>query len=344
MLPYRRDLRFKEIALINFWSGISRVLIVFILALMGFGYWSLVVGMVYVKLFITIAVLIVNGIPSAGFGFDMRVVKKIIRFGSSATGANILFVIFSTADEVLIGKFLGVQVLGYYTMAFYLMDMPLMKFNEIVKPVLESYFSKIRDNSEKLKTTFLNVTKAALWLIFPVLIGIALVANELVPVVFGEKWTPMVVPLIFLSAAGLFRAFTDHIPPLFLALGKPDMTFKINLAATIILPVSFYIAITNFGFNGILWAWVLVYPFISLIILMGLEKLTVITKWMYIKNLKLPIMCVIPMAISVYLVGNYFDGIVENYYLLFIKIITGILSYALFRTSYSKMIFLKLLN
>ena len=233
-------------------------------------------------------------------------------------------------DDILIGKFLGVEILGYYIMAFYLMDMPLAKFNDLAKPVLLSYLSKIRSHDKKLKEIFLGVSKAALWLIFPILAGIALVANEIVPVVFGDKWMPMVIPLIFLCIAGLFRAFTDHIPQLFFAMGNPQMSLKINFITAIILPMGFYIGVTNYELKGILWAWLLVYPFVCYLILGGLEKLTGITKWMYIKNLKVPFLCTIIMAMSVVCIDLLVEEYLNVYLLLVVKILIGFIVYSAF--------------
>ena len=323
----RREMRFKPLAIINFWSGTSRVILVYILAVLDFGFWALVIGAIYVEVFMVISLTVLKGLP-AGFGWDNEIAKKIWKFGLAATGANVLYIIFSTADDVLIGKFLGTEILGYYFMAFYLMDMPLAKFNNLARPVLLSYLSKIRSYDEKLKSIFLDISKAALWLIFPVLVGMALVAYELVPVVFGEKWTPMVIPLIFLCIAGLFRAFTDHIPSLFFALGKPQMSFKINVVTAILLPLAFFVGVSYNGLDGILWAWVLAYPIVCFMILRGLSKLTIITEWMYVKNLKIPVICTILMALAVTIVHVTLQNMVSDYILLGAKILSGVIVYA----------------
>ena len=327
MAQLRRELKFKSIALMKLWVGISRVILVYLLALYDYGYWALVAGVCYNQIALTIWLFFLKGLPP-GIAWDKKIIKEVVRFGAAATGAQVLHVVFSTADDVLIGKFLGAEALGYYFMAFYLMDMPLSKFNELTKPILFSYFSKIRSYDNKLKDIFLNVTKSSLWLIFPILTGMALVAEELVPVVFGEKWMPMVLPLIFLSLAGLFRAYTDYIPPLFVALGNPQMSFKINLVTVIILPLSFFIAVTNYGLTGILWAWIIVYPFVCFMIMRGLSQLTTITVMMYVKNLKVPFITTLFMVIGILTLDYFLPDDLATIYLLAIKVVTGALVYA----------------
>ncbi len=326
MAQLEREFKFKAISLMKLWVGISRVILVYILAVCDFGYWALVIGVCYNQIGLTIWLMCLKGLPP-GFGWDKDLIKRVINFGTAATGAEVLHVIFSTADDVLIGKFLGTEALGYYFMAFYIMDMPLAKFNELTRPILFSYFSKIRGYDDELKNIFLNVTKSGLWLIFPILAGMALVADELVLIVFGEKWMPMVIPLVFLSLAGLFRAYTDYIPPLFLALGRPQMELIINVITAIILPLSFLIGVINYGLQGVLWAWILVYPFVCFMRMRGLSQLTIITELMYLKNLKIPFVTTSVMAIGILSMELLIPDNLDIIVVLSMKVVTGILVY-----------------
>lgn len=324
----KRALEFKTISLVNTFVGITQVILVFILALNDFGLMSLVIGYTYKVVASTICFIFVGGgLP--GFGWSQNVIKSIIKFGSQATGANILFIIFSTADEVIIGKFLGVDILGYYSMAFYLMSMPSNKIADIIKPLLLSYFSRIKSFKDKFVTIFLDITKFCAWIIFPILIGMSAVSNEFVLTVFGEKWAPMAWPLSVLCIAGLFRTLTDTIYSLIMAHGRPDIDFKINLVSAIIFPISFYFMIIEFGLNGALLVWIVIYPLIPYLNIRELKKLIGLKIRGYAVALIKPIIFTLAMYGVLYLFHVAFVNNLSQIYLLIIKVMLGMIIYSL---------------
>ncbi len=323
----KRELKFKTVGLINATVGVCQVILVYILAVLDFGFWAFVIGLNFRAITITVWECMLTGLPTR-FGLDIDVTKKILRFGMHATGANIFWVIFATSDNVLIGKFLGVEILGYYSMAFYLMEMPLSKLGEIFRPILLSYYSRIKEHSEKLNIIFLDIVKTTIWLLYPILLGLALISNELVPIVFGEKWLPMAFPLTILCVYGLARAIADIIHPLILSLGRPDIDFKINLLSVMIMPISFYFMINIYGMVGALMVWIVVYPLVPFLFVRAICMITGISKITFIKNLFVPLTLSAVMSASVILVRFLLLNSIDTIYLLLIEIITGVVVYS----------------
>ncbi len=279
----RRDLAFKTLGLMNLSAGISRGLLQLLLAILGYGYWALIIGMLYRDLFVTLWVIVARGIPRS-LHWDTAIVRSVVRYGLPATGSSLCWVIFTTADYAVVGTFFDMETLGYYAMAFYLTDLPMSKINQIIRPVLIPYFSKVREDLPQLRESFLAVARACSLIFFPLLLGLSIVAPEAVPIVLGDKWIALIVPLQVLCIVSLLRAFTDSVSPVFLALGKPEKNFIIHASTAAVMPITFYLLAKSAGMVGVYSAWLFVYPIISFLAVIILRDVIGISPRAFILN------------------------------------------------------------
>ena len=96
-----RELRFKELSLINMFANISQGMLILALALYGYGYWSLIIGIVYGHSIKTLLILYVQK-PLFSLSFDFTLYKEAVSFGVKAAGAVILWIVFTTVDDVVV--------------------------------------------------------------------------------------------------------------------------------------------------------------------------------------------------------------------------------------------------
>ncbi|MCB0344825.1 MAG: lipopolysaccharide biosynthesis protein [Bdellovibrionales bacterium] len=286
----RRDLQFKPVALIKLSIGILRSVVQLVLAYKGFGYWALVIGMLIREFGWLVCFSAIRGLPK-GFCWKPELFKRALAFGLPATGGHIFWIVFSTADEVVIGRLFGVETLGLYALAFMLIDMPLAKINEVVRPVIIPFFSRIKTDRNALERGFLKTVRGVCALVFPALLGLAVVAPDFVPLVLGETWEPMVVVLQVLCVVGLFRAFIDNAPPLLLALGLPKKELQIHFISALMFPPLFYLLGKVYGLFGVLGGWLIGLPVLAVVALTIAGKEIGMRPLDYIYNLKIPIIC-----------------------------------------------------
>lgn len=322
----QRELQFKPLALRRFCVGIGRSVLQLVLAIWGWGFWSLVIGIVVKEFIYALWVISYRGLPK-GLAWDTAVVRKIMRFGLPATASAIAWIVFNTSDKVIVGKLLGVEILGYYSLAFLLIDLPLSKINSVLRPILIPYFSRIQSHHNELREIFLRVVRGIAALSFPILLGLAVVAPEAVVVLLGEKWLPMVGPLGVLCVVGLLRAFADNVPPLLLALGHPGKEFVFNFASLVIMPPAFYLFGTYAGLDGVLAAWLLVYPVVIFLILRALRQAIDLDARAYSANLRAPVLCAALMTITTLAAGILIGPERSPLVLLLVKIAVGAITY-----------------
>ena len=224
--------------------------------------------------------------------FDKEIFKKILTYGFYATGATALWVIFSTSDNLIVGKLFGIETLGFYAMAYFISDLVFSKLNSFLSPVLTPYYSNIKDNKIELVSTFLKYNQLIVSIVFPVYIFIALCAEEITSVFLGAKWADLVYPLKFLALLGIIKSLNANVSLLFNAIGKPKYNFYTSLVCALVLPLSFYVLGKNFGLEGIFYTWLIIYPPLGPILqIVLIIKELKIKPAKYLLNILEPFMC-----------------------------------------------------
>jgi O-antigen/teichoic acid export membrane protein len=180
-------------------------------------------------------------------------------------GSRILNYISANADYLLIAKFLSATSLGLYTLAYHMAVFPLTQISTIITRVTFPTFSTIQDDNARLRVGYLKAIKYTSLITFPMLAGLAVVAPEFIPIVIGEKWMPMVLPLQILCIAGVLKSVGTQVGTILLSKGRSDIQFKWNIFATIVLPIAILVGVQH-GITGVATAITVVGSFLFLII------------------------------------------------------------------------------
>jgi O-antigen/teichoic acid export membrane protein len=88
-------------------------------------------------------------------------------------------------------------------------------------PVSTVVFARVRDSADRLRMTYLKALGVSYAVVSPVMILIVVTGPELIPLLFGDRWTAAVPPAQALAIAGIIvlGAMLDH--GLFYGLGRP---------------------------------------------------------------------------------------------------------------------------
>lgn len=200
----QRKLRFKLNAIINFISYFVYGLVGVVTALLGAGYWALVIAHIVQSIVKTVLLIIYekhNMIPK----FDFESFKELFFFGSGYTLATITNHIAVQIDNLVVGKYLGSSALGLYGRAYQLMIMPTNLFGQVLDKVLFPAMARIQEDSNQLTKSFRIGTTAVALFAIPVGIMITLLSTEIVLIIFGDKWIDLVPVLQVLSIGLVFR-------------------------------------------------------------------------------------------------------------------------------------------
>lgn len=135
---------------------------------------------------------------------------------------------------------------------------PPIKLNPIITRVLFPAFAKIQDDTEKLRVNFYKLLSVVGILNFPALLGLMVVSNNVVPLVFGEKWNGIIPVLQLLCIVGLLRAVGNPIGSLLMAKARVDISFKFNVFKTFLFIPAIFIGGHLAGAYGVTLGFLLV--------------------------------------------------------------------------------------
>ena len=230
----QKELRFNGLAKIEIATSIVNSAVAIVLAFSGFGVYSLIWGQL-ASTSTRVLMLFSTGWRNwrPGFHFSKRDLKGYLSFGLYQVGERTINYLNSNLDYLLIGSMLGAKSLGYYTLAYNLIIRPSSLINPVITKVAFPVFSRMQNETNRLKRGYLKVLQLLSTVNFPVMVGLAVVAPIAVPVIFGEQWLPSILLIQILTIVGLLRSTGNPVGSLLLSKGRADLGFKWNLALAI---------------------------------------------------------------------------------------------------------------
>jgi O-antigen/teichoic acid export membrane protein len=178
--------------------------------------------------------------------------------------ASILWYLYSNAAATtIIGKTLGKEVLGIYTVGFYLACLPMEKVSGIINSVAFPAFSSIQNDVQLAGSHFLKAVRIISFISFPVFFGISSTADEIVAIFLGPKWLAAALPIQLIALTVPLRMIRNLLSPAANGMGRTDITLRIEIVAVIAIPVAFW-AGSYHGLLGMCLVWVTVFPLVVL--------------------------------------------------------------------------------
>lgn len=244
---------FKTITKANVIGVLVSSAITIVMALSGYGVWSLVVNMVILEFVQTAFLWIFNKwIPS--LTFSIHSLRKYFKFGYKLLLSGLLDTFYNNLYFLLIGRFYSTAQLGFYTNASRLSDLASHSVTSTVQRVSYPVLSSIQDDEVRLRSGFRKLIRMSAFINFPLLVGLAAVATPLYSLLFGDKWLPSVTYLQLLCFAGMFYPLHAINLNILQVKGRSDLFLLIEIIKktvfTILILLSLYFKLGILGLIG----------------------------------------------------------------------------------------------
>ncbi len=162
------------------------------------------------------------------FGFSRESLRNLLKFGLPFQANTFLAVIKDDGMTVVLGKLVGADGLGYLGWASRWAGLPLRVFMDNVTKVAFPAFSRLQHDKERLAKAIEMSLKYLTLSTFPILIGMAVLANPLVHIIPRYlKWLPALIPLYFYVYNSAWACVSTSLTNTLNALGKIKTTFKL---------------------------------------------------------------------------------------------------------------------
>lgn len=225
---FTKEMDFKPLTIRDIASVVVAGIVGIFMANHGFGAWSLV-GQLLTFSFVNGILLWTMSSWRPKFMFSKDAIKDIFHFSAHMTGFNIVNYFARNVDQLLIGKFLGSQALGYYALAYKIMLYPVQNISGIIGRVMFPAFSRIQHDLEKVRSAYLKMVKAISLITFPLMAGLFVLAPEFVHIVFGAKWEPIILVLKILCICGAVQSIGTTVGNIILSQGRSELQLRLGV-------------------------------------------------------------------------------------------------------------------
>ncbi len=251
-----RELKFKTISIAGIISVILSGIISIVMAVLDFGIYALVANSIALGLFSSVIFgVVLKWIPKRVFSTNR--IKKLFSFGYRLTLASFIEDGYKSIYPLVIGKVFGSTSLGYYNYGRQVPNLVTSTINASVASVVFPLYSRNQDDRTKLKKMVRHTIMLDNFVIFPIMVGLAAVAEPLVNLVLTEKWLPIVPYLqLFCIVYGLYHIQSVNFQAI-AAIGKSNIFLKYEIIKKIIGLILLIVTVP-FGIKVIIYGQVVV--------------------------------------------------------------------------------------
>lgn len=233
------------------------------------------------------------------FQFDKKVCKESLNYGFFQFGSQILNQLRTQIDIVIVGKVLGTEMLGIYSLAKDLIMQPLRLISPVINRIVLPYFAEKQRDISELNELFLSFTKYVLSFSSILFLFIYIFSPLLVSVLYGSGKQYVVTVFQFMIIFGVLRPIGSLTGSIAQANGRTDLEFKWNIAACI---VSVLISLTAL-FNSNIF-------YVSSLLSLSQVLISVLVYWFFVRN-------VVSINFGVYL-KSWLPGLLFFCFLLYV--------------------------
>lgn len=224
----RKSMDFKAFFYRNISNNLISGLVAIYFAYLDYGVWALVIQkFLFTFLGVFIGFRMISWRPS--FNFSWKESSSFMRFSLPLLGENSINYWVRNIDNLIIGKFLGQELLGYYSKAYSLMLLPVRQISGSITRVIFPSFSIVQENKKLVWKNYLKLLSITSFITFPLMGYLFLMGDEIIYLLYGEEWSrsaDIFKGLCFLGAIQSIGVFGGSI---FSSQGRTFLQFKIGL-------------------------------------------------------------------------------------------------------------------
>lgn len=192
------------------------------MAFNGMAYWGIATQSV-INIMVTNALFWYFSPWRPTFHIDFRPLKEMFGFSSKILVTNIFIQTNNNIFSVLLGRLFSTSEVGFYTQANKWDSMGYSLIGNMVNGVAQPVLTSVSDDKERQRGVFRKMLRFTSFIAFPAMLGLALVANELIVIAVTDKWLPCVPFLQLLCIWGAFFPITTLYTNLIISKGKSNI-------------------------------------------------------------------------------------------------------------------------
>ncbi|EFC56518.1 TPA: lipopolysaccharide biosynthesis protein [Enterobacter cancerogenus] len=277
------SMNFKAQAKASIFSVIVSGVVALILALKGFGVWALVAQTLSASFLSALFLnLITRWVPD--LCFSKKSFDYLFGFGGKLLLSGLLETTFNNIYQLIIGKKFSAENVGQFTQANQISSIPAMTMTNIIQRVTYPMFSHMQEDPHKMDEYYLLTMKVAALFIFPLMTGIAILAQPLLHLILGSQWHQAAGLVTILALAYMLYPIHAINLNVLQVKGRSDLFLKLEIVKKII-GISIVLITMNYSIY-LMCIGLLVHSYLALLLnTYYTGKLTGLTIWRQFKEM-----------------------------------------------------------
>jgi|WetSurMetagenome_2_1015567.scaffolds.fasta_scaffold16560_4 teichuronic acid exporter len=223
-----RKIDFKLQSKVTITASVISGLIAIVLAVKGFGVWSLVVKTLANQCLTTVMLWFLN--PwKPDLIFNMESFRELFGFGSKLLISGIIGSVLSNLYYLVIAKYYTPADLGYYSRAELFKNLPSQNATSVITSVSYPVLAKVQGDRERFREGSRKIITTTFFIMSILMFGMAAVSDSLILTLVGEQWKQSVIYLQLLCFVGLMHPLTSININLLNVIGRSDLYMKLQL-------------------------------------------------------------------------------------------------------------------
>jgi PST family polysaccharide transporter len=268
-VPYgllQRDMDYRRLAVLEAVAAMTTALVTVVAAWFGWGFWSILAGHNSGKIASTALLIHWKHVPFRWPRWSD--IRKPVEMGRHVAISRFATAAYNNADGVVVGRTLGVSMLGTYQQAMNFASVPSEKISALIMRTVSPLFANVMDDLALVRRYYLITVELLSLAVMPLMVGLAIVAPQTILLVLGKKWVLATRPLQWLSLFMIMRVLGVLAEQVLVSQRLTRFTMRMSILSFTIMPLAFFLAARWKGSNGVAAAWVILSPVTILPLLM----------------------------------------------------------------------------
>ncbi|WP_277679573.1 MOP flippase family protein [Gracilibacillus dipsosauri] len=247
----QKNLKFREMAVVEIVATSVGLLLSILLAVYGFGVYSLAFS-ILLQSGIIHGYFLLSGLKRerVPFRFVYREVRPFLKIGIYRVGNQISNYFNRDVDILIIGKLFGSEILGGYSLAKQFTYKPRQIVNPILMKVASPVLAKYQGDIVAIRNNYLKLVNVVASINIPIYIVLVVFAHPVINVLYGNDYLNIVFIVQIMSLVMIFRSIASVVGSLVVATGRTDVEFYWSTLLLLITPLAIWGG-SFFGINGI---------------------------------------------------------------------------------------------
>jgi PST family polysaccharide transporter len=237
-----RGIRPVPLLIIDILPVIANVIVSIAAAMLGYGYWSIVIGQA-THAFTAGSIAWIASDFRPSWPRDLRHAIPILRFGGHLTGLNIGSFFAANLSPVLIGRLYGVVQVGLFDRAFKLVSMSYMQILAPISRIAETLLARLIDDDTQYRKAFFQIAEATLLVALPGLLCIAIMSDAAVSLLYGARWIECSPIVSYFAFGSLMTPLGTVATWLLISQGRSSDMLRYGLISNLIVVLSLLVGI-----------------------------------------------------------------------------------------------------